>query len=295
MTSKKKIVAVVVTLFVVGYVLGHVLPFSSIYAPSVTEHSYKTGNPVPRYLTSFQRAPQHYPEDKSDQIANAAAQKQHIMNVLERAGNSAQSFSWFDAIQNEHVYIYVTDTGNARFTVTINDDQYDIQEGFDTSEDPTMVVPITQSGLENLAGVLSDRNLTYQEKYMIYDAVSAPALSALYNTDPLYRAGDKSPFKFDDLVQITVPPEEPVMFEGKPLSIKLTAMNVDGQWIVTRGLHGDPDFRLTLTLDQATQLYQQGVYGVRNLSSISEARSLSDQFRSLLNETKTYTRSDHTK
>ena len=42
-------------------------------------------------------------------------------------------------------------------------------------------------------------------------------------------------------------------------------MNVDGQWLVFRGLHGDPDIKLKLTLSQAAELYKLGYYEVKDV------------------------------
>lgn len=128
---------------------------------------------------------------------------------------------------------------------------------------------------------------------MIYNAVAAPALRALYHTPPLYLPGDKSIFKFDNIVQIVIPPAKPVDYFGTSLSIVLTAVNVDGQWLVFEGLHGDPDFRLSLTLEQATWLYTTGIYEVRNLQTPAQALDLSRRFLKFLDETRVYLRSDH--
>ena len=70
-------------------------------------------------------------------------------------------------------------------------------------------------------------------------------------------------------------------------------MNVDGQWLVFRGLHGDPDIKLKLTLSQAADLYKLGYYEVKDLKSQKQAKELSKEFLTLFNETIEYQRKDH--
>ena len=73
----------------------------------------------------------------------------------------------------------------------------------------------------------------------------------------------------------------------------MTAVNVDGQWLVMRGLRGDPDIKLKLTLDDATELYRIGYYEVSKLKTPKDAKALSDEFLILLNKTLEKTREDH--
>ena len=76
-----------------------------------------------------------------------------------------------------------------------------------------------------------------------------------------------------------IPPKEDAMILGLPAYIKLTAVNVDGQWLVFRGLHGDPDIKLKLTLSQAADLYKLGYYEVKDVKSQKQAKELSKEFR----------------
>ena len=96
------------------------------------------------------------------------------------------------------------------------------------------------------------------------------------------------------MIQIIIPPKglyvDP---SGVPLNIELTAVNVDGQWLVFRGLHGDPDFRLKLTLEEAAELYRIGYYEVSKVKTPKQAKNLSDEFLLLLDKTLDYRRKDH--
>jgi len=291
---KKTLLSVLaVLILVIGITVGILYKSGTFTSAADKEFSHKSGTEESRYVTTFAKTPIAYPEDNSNLVPDISEKTIAIKNIFTQAGKSAKQFSWFQAIQGEHVFIYVTDLGNTRFTLDIDNGQFSIKNGFDEGRKPTMVVELTQNGIQNMADVLKDGTLTYKEQYQIYNALAIPALQALYYNDKLYTPDDKRVFKFDDLVQIDIPPTQAVNYKGFPLHIKLTAANVDGQWVVLPGFQGDPDFRLTLTLDQATDLYTMGVYGVRNLTSKSDALALSDQFLDFLNKTKTYTRADH--
>jgi hypothetical protein len=288
-----KKILIPLSMLILGIAIGALCVSGAFTSSSNKEISHKTGRAESRYVQTFIKAPLPYPEDNSGLVPGIAEKKTIIKNLFTQAGESAKQFSWFPKIQDEHVFIYVVDLGNARFTLNLGNGQYAIKDGFDESQKPTMVVELTQGGIQNLAEILNDGKLTYEEQYQIYNALAIPTLQALYYNEKLYIPGDKRIFKFDDLVQIDIPPTQPVSYRGFPLHIKLTAANVDGQWLILPGFQGDPDFRLTLTLDQATDLYRMGIYGVRNLQTVSDAITLSNQFLDFLNTTKTYTRTDH--
>jgi len=156
-----------------------------------------------------------------------------------------------------------------------------------------MVVPLPDDAVASLVLFFQDGELTYDEQYKIYGFLSVPALQALYKNEKLYEPGNKSPLKFDNLVHIEVPPTQPVALYGNPYVIQATAVNVDGQWLVFPGLQGDPDFKLSMTLEQATELYTLGVYEVRKIETTQQALNLSKRFLNFRNQALEYVRSDH--
>lgn len=280
-------------LLLIGFTIGYTVKTGFFRAAGDTEYSYKTGEYVNRYLKSFNRVDPLYPADNSGLVPDIAVKKAAVLESMNNSGKHASQFSWFPRIQEEHVFVYAKDLGNARFTVDIGNGGFSVEEGFDTTTKPTMTVPITADGIVNLEPLLKDGKLSYSEKYMIYNALTVPALQALYNTDPLYLPGDKSRFRYDDIVHIVIPPAEPVLFGNDPLDIQATAVNVDGQWMAFGGLQGDPDFKISMTLEQATDLYVMGIYDVRNLKTPAQATDLSARFLDFLDETVTYVRKDH--
>ena len=156
-----------------------------------------------------------------------------------------------------------------------------------------MVLKLNTKNIKDLLIIVSDGEVTYEEKYRLFYTIADAAWRAMFYVDPYYLPGDKSEFKFDNLVHLHIPPKEEALILGLPAYIKLTAVNVDGQWLVFRGLHGDPDIKLKLTLSQAADLYKLGYYEVKDVKSQKQAKEISKEFLNLFNETIEYQRKDH--
>ncbi len=294
--NPKKLLLLTLAFLIIGIVIGFFL-FSekSIidYTIRDVEKSFKTNNPEPRYLKSFKRNEPNYPEDRSAEINDIVNKKNEIINNLNEAGELAKNFPWFEKINEEHILLAITDLGNAHFTLIINNGEFEVLEGYDKSQRPTSIIPISSIAVANLINIFSDNQLSYENEYQLFYAIAAPGLQALYDNEPLYTSDNMTQFKFDDFIQIVIPPEEPVFYLGNPLSIELTAFNVDGQWIVVEGLYGDPDFRLSLDLKQAADLYVMGVYELRDATNLIQATNISKRFLDLIDKTTVYTRADH--
>lgn len=279
-------------LVIVGILIG-LLGKPLWYSFTETEKSFKTGGVEPRYLKEFQPVPYKLPPDNSADVVGAQAKSAVIIDQFEKAGQLASQFDWFEAIEDEHVFVYITNLGNLPFTINIDKGEYSVEAGFNQSQAPTMVVPLPDDAVASLVRFFQDGKLTYQEQYKTYGFLSVPSLQALYRNEKLYEPGNKSPLKFDDLVHIEVTPEEPVTLYGNPYVIQATAVNVDGQWLVFPGLQGDPDFKITMTLEQATDLYTLGVYEVRNIETVKQALDLSKRFIDFRDKVLSYVRADH--
>ncbi|MBI4407800.1 MAG: hypothetical protein HY565_04880 [Candidatus Kerfeldbacteria bacterium] len=280
--------------FIAGIALGYSWHAGVFSFTRDSEKSYSTGGKESRYLREFKRTTQVLPTDTSAIVGVTTEQITALTDSLNRSGTAAQTFSWFNTIQNEHILLAVTDLGNLPFTLDISDGRFQIEQGFDVTSQPTLVIPLDSQNIQNLETIFSDGQLTYEEQYRIYYILAIPALRALYATDALFFPGDKTRLKFDDLVQLEIPATEPIYYKGVPVIIQATAVNVDGQWLVMPGLHGDPDWKIALSLDSATKLYTLGVYEVRAAGSNPlQLNTISQQFLKLMDESLVYTRSDH--
>ncbi|MBN1951037.1 MAG: hypothetical protein JW801_07525 [Bacteroidales bacterium] len=258
-----------------------------------TERSFKTGQEEPRYLSQFKLIDYDLPYDYSTLIPDIDKNKKKVLDLLNQAALSAKQFDWFTRIEDERVVLILTDLGNARFTLEVDKQKVSVAEGADEAMEPTMVVPLMTSNVADLAAYLEDGMLSYEEKYKIFYAITIPGLQAIYHNELLFGSGDKSEFKFDNLMQLVIPREEEFVIYGIPRTIEATVVNVDGQWMVFSGLQGDPDFRISCTPDQAVRLYKLAFYDVRKIKSKKQAEEVSKEFLKFMDSIVVYTREDH--
>jgi|TARA_Y100000385_G_C12997531_1_gene595620 hypothetical protein len=278
---------------IINYYLLFSFTFLSVNAGlAQTEFSAKTGKEEPRYLSKFKKVKYTYPEDKSGAIKDIATKADEIIDVLNKTGDFSKKNPWFTQLKSENIYVSVMDLGAYRLTIEINDGDFKIHKGFNNKK-PSMVLKLRTKNIKDLLEIVSDGEVNYEEKYRVFYTIADAAWRAMFYVDPYYLPGDKSEFKFDNLVHLHIPPKEDAMILGLPAYIKLTAVNVDGQWLVFRGLHGDPDIKLKLTLSQAADLYKLGYYEVKDVKSQKQAKELSKEFLKLFNETIEYQRKDH--
>jgi hypothetical protein len=255
-----------------------------------TEYDYKARKKRSRYVSEMV-----FPEEP---IASEASREwssadEEIVQSLRRSAEYARQFSWLAKIEDEHAFVTVVDQDNLRLTVDIDAGDARISQGWDATRRPTVVVPITRQNILNLEQILRNGELTYEELFRIVYVLALPAARAMYSIPLLREHGDKSWIGMDDFVQIEIPPREQVLYDGRAIRIEMTIVNVDGQWLVMEGLHGDPDARFTLTVDDAVQWYRFSVYDVRKARGTRELVELARRVAEVTQRTMSYLRADH--
>jgi hypothetical protein len=254
-----------------------------------TEHDYKSGKQTPRYVREMV-----YPELSIDPgpVHEFSADDLVIEAAILRLGEVARQFAWFDKIEDEHVFVRVVDAGDLKFTVDF-DHGPPSDAGWDTSRPPTLGFPVDRQNIANMEEVLRDGKITYEELYRIVYVLARAAALRMYSIPFLKEPSDKSWIGMDDFVHVVIPPTEPVIYHGRPIRIELTIVNVDGQWLITEGLHGDPDARFELTLDDAARWYKYAVYDLPKVTGTGELLKFARELADVTKKTITYLRKDH--
>lgn len=254
------------------------------------ELDHKTGKPGPRYVREMA-----YPTPTLDPGPphEWSAQEDELWASLERSRELAARLSWIREIEDEHVFLIVADAGNLRVTISIDHGEITLTKGWDLRRPPTLVVPLMRQNILNLETGLADGALTYDEQYRGTWLLSVPAVRRMYSIPLLREPGDKSWIGMDDFVHIVIPPKQPVMYEGRELRIELTVVNVDGQWLVFPGLHGDPDARFELTIEDAARWYKWAVYEMAKVKGTGELMRVAKDVADVTQRSMTYLRADH--
>jgi hypothetical protein len=255
-----------------------------------TEHSYKNGRSEPRYVKEMVYPPLSF---EPDLPRTWSAEDEEIEASFLRSAEHARQFSWFPQMEDEHVFVTVVDADGLRLTIDIDGGRATVRRGWDTSRPPTMVLPINRQNVTNLEALLQPGVIAYEGLYRIIYVLALPATRAVYSIPFLREPGDKGWIGMDDFVHIDIPPVEPVTYQGRPIHIQMTVVNVDGQWLVMEGLHGDPDVRFQLTIDDAARWYRFAVYELRKVKNSGELIDLARRVADVTQKSIVYLRSDH--
>lgn len=255
-----------------------------------SEHDHKTGKSGPRYVREMV-----YPTPTLDPGPphEWSAQDDELWESLQRSREHAARLSWIREIEDEHVFLLVADAANLRITISIDHGEITLHKGWDLGRPPTLVVPLMRQNILNLEAGLADGELTYDEQYRGTWLLSVPGARRMYSIPLLREPGDKSWIGMDDFVHIVIPPKQPVMYQGRELRIELTVVNVDGQWLVIPGLHGDPDARFELTIEDAARWYKWAVYEMAKVKGTGELMRVAKDVADVTQRSMTYLRADH--
>jgi len=255
-----------------------------------TEHDHKGGRAGPRYVREMVYPSQ--PIDPGPEREFSPDDEQIEAGIL-AVGEIAREFDWFSQIEDEHVLVSVVDANDLRFTVDLAKGEAKLTRGWDVSRPPTMILPVTRSNIAAMAQVLEDKFVTYEEMYRIFYVLAVPAARHMYSVPFLRQPGDKSWIGMDDFVHVVIPPTQPVTYDGRPIQIEFTIVNVDGQWLVVPGLQGDPDARFELTLEDAARWYKFACYDLARVTSTGELLGVARQVADVTQKSMTYLRADH--
>lgn len=255
-----------------------------------TEHDHKTGRPGPRYVREM-----IYPEVPIDPgpPRESSVDDEAIEASILRLGEVARRFDWFSHIEDEHVFVRVVDADDLRFTIDLDRGEARLTRGWDMSRPATLILPVDRRNITSMAAVMEDGHISYEELYRIVYVLAVPAARRMYSIPFLREPNDKSWIGMDDFVHVVIPPTEPVLYHDRPVRIELTIVNVDGQWLVMEGLHGDPDARFELTLEEAARWYRFACYDLARVTGTRDLMDVARQVASVTQSTLKYLRADH--
>jgi hypothetical protein len=258
------------------------------------EKNYKTGKNGPRYLATFQRVKRELPEDFSNKESYSEQEIQDVIKLVKQMIEAIKKFPQHKEFINEHIVICVKELGNMRFTILADEGNVEFIEGEYEKSDPTLILPISVFNLKSMLQFTEDNIIDQEELFKIAHFLTIPVLKSFYDNKIMYLPGNKWKYKFDDFIQIEIVPEKPVLFKGRVLENKITVVNVDGQWLIFPGHQGDPDWRLTLSLQTATDLYLLGAIEAKKAGkNLIKLNKISKEFLKILDENVSYIRDDH--
>ncbi|MCH8907284.1 MAG: hypothetical protein IH840_09365 [Candidatus Heimdallarchaeota archaeon] len=268
--------------------------FSKKIKKKATEKNYKTGKIADRYLASFRRVKRSKPIDHTAEHPPTQEAIDEVRQLLNKIIETGKSFKEYEEIRDEYLLLCVAELGNKRFSIFLDRGKVEFFEGEHEKKSPTIILPVSIKNLQFFLEYIEDREVDRQELFMMMRFFAIPVLKGLYDQRVLYLPGNKHKYKFDDFIQIEILPDEPIVGNGQVFDIKITVVNVDGQWLIFKGFEGDPDWRLTINMNTALEMWWLGTQKAKKHSKNPlKLRQISKDFLKLIDANTTYLRSDH--
>lgn len=249
-----------------------------------------------RYVNRFVLIEEKYDNGK-EEISDEKEQKA-LDNLKEGINNLAKLKEKYPFIKEikETIFIEVKDLNNLKFTVEAESGEANIKVGWDNSKRPTLVLPIFTANLQKLKEITADNEISLDDVYRFIRGMIVPFLKSLYQADYSNLPKDKSYMKLDNFIHVEVRNESGVEVEGFPGPAQATVVNVDGQWLVMEGLHGDPDLKYSMNIKQALEfvyLIKLKILKLAPSSDIKELLPYLEKYNKLKDEVTVYERKWH--
>ena len=249
-----------------------------------------------RYVNRFVPVKEN-PIQGRDKLTNDK-DKEALNNLTTAVDNIEKIVDKYPAIKelDETLFLFIKDLDNLRFTVLVKDGRGEIKVGWPQNTKPSFTLPLYSVNLRNMVEVTKDGEISMEDAYRFTRALFIPFLHGLYRGDYTNLPEDKSYLKLDNFIQVEVKNEFGIEVDGFPGPARATVVNVDGQWLIFEGFHGDPDIRYVMGLKEALEFaYILRVKLVKEgkTKSFMELKPIIDRYNALKEKVKDYERSWH--
>ena len=222
-----------------------------------------------------------------------------LKNLKQAVDNIEKIVNKYPVIKEleENLFIYVKDLDNLRISVKVKNGKGEISLGWPKTVKSSFTLPLYSKNLENLVDVTKDGEINLKDAYRFIRVLFIPFLKGLYRGDYSNLPKDKSYMQLDNFIQVEVKNEFNIEVEGFPGPARATVLNVDGQWLIFEGFHGDPDIRYEMGVKEALEFaYLLRVKLIKESSTKSflELKPIIDKYNKLKEKVKVYERSWHT-
>ncbi len=251
------------------------------------------------YLTACQQDPRYIdtikPSDlntlKNEAVFDAYADSQMMLldSLLVAAQAKAQESDFIAAI-HERIYLLIDD--KVAYSVEIDGKNISLEKGKNEGMEPTLLIPFNLQLAKNLDRALSDHQLSDAELFNFAYVLFVPCLKRMYSMPYLY-GKDVSSVKLDNFIHIALRNDKGYTYHGQTVAVAATILNVDGMYMILKGLEGDPDIKVEFTISEALELYKLVCYDALKNSSVSEIKAGIDRYIELFEKGIVYERTWH--
>ncbi len=183
---------------------------------------------------------------------NLTDEELEIESLLKKASEIPLCASYFKQFFST-AFLILDGFDELCFTVTIKDENTTVTRGIDPAANPDLVIHLNKQNCENLFGILQDGEISDEEEYRIFYVTFLPSYKSILKKDQLYDPAVAKGLALPDFMQIILKNENNYVYQNTTKELTMTVVNVDGQWLVFKGLMGDPDVRYAVTHKQAKE------------------------------------------
>lgn len=219
----------------------------------------------------------------------------HLQQAVDNIEKNVNKYPVVKELE-EDLFIYVKDLGNLKIWVKVSGGRGEISLGWPKNIKPSFTLPLYSINLENLVEVTKDGDISLEDTYKFIRVLFLPFLKGLYRGDYSNLPKDKSYMQLDNFIQVEVKNELNLEVDEFPGPARATVLNVDGQWLIFEGFHGNPDVRYEMSIKEALEFaYLLRVKLIKESASRSflELKPVIDKYNNLKEKVKVYERSWH--
>ncbi len=181
---------------------------------------------------------------------NLSESELEIEALLKKAASHPLCASYFKKFFTK-AYLPVDGFDNLSFTVTIENDKMNVSRGTDPEGNPDLIIPLSKQNCENLLAIFEDGEISDEEEYRIFYVTFIPSYKSVLNRDAMYDPLVAKHMALPNYMQIVLKNENNYVYQNTTKELTMTVVNVDGQWLVFKGLMGDPDVRFAVSHKEA--------------------------------------------
>jgi hypothetical protein len=207
-----------------------------------------------------------------------------IMLTLQSIGSKVCSTQYITQM-NEKVHLVISDADNLVFTVLVSSGKFDVIPGWNISDFPTLSLTLKKENLTRFDEYVTKGYLNDEEIQRSMYAIALPAIESFYHSEMVNKLENISMLRLHKLMHLELRNPKNYNLQGVDLTVKMTVMNVLGQFIILPGWVGVAPIIFSVDWKEAVEYYTLLKYKLPHAKSLSEKKDLFQAYMSLRGRT----------
>jgi len=215
-------------------------------------------------------------------VTNLTNEELNLEKILQEAAKMPSAIEYAKGMFDV-AYIIAEEHENLGFTVRNKENEIKIERGLDTSVEPTIVIPLTDTAIYNIKEFFKDNVLDEQEEFLVVNALFKPGWEASYRIPGIQNYFVRKYMNLDGLLHAVLLNPSNIPYKEKVVRNELSIIRVSDQWLVFTGLEGKPDVRMEIGFKDAKEMYRLVVRDLGKASQWDEKKKVLEKFQEIRN------------